>query len=99
MIPDPTKRPIISQLATNWISMLGLARATTADRDASRAIPGVGRCHDRSRSTADSRNTINNDCTTCRQTPAADEIPPALLKARGIAGEVPHSEEHLRRLL
>jgi len=46
--------------------------------------PGCFRCHDGSHSTADQKQTIMQDCNTCHQPLAVEEVHPELLKTLGV---------------
>ena len=48
-------------------------------------FPGCFRCHDGSHSTSDQKVTITQDCTTCHEPLAVEEISPEVLKTIGLA--------------
>jgi hypothetical protein len=51
-------------------------------------FPGCFRCHDGSHSTADQKETITQDCSTCHEPLAIEEASPGVLKTMGLSERI-----------
>jgi hypothetical protein len=57
-------------------------------------FPGCFRCHDGSHSTSDKKVTITQDCNTCHEPLAVEEVSPGVLKTLGLADRIARLQKH-----